>query len=118
VSVENNHLRGMSAVVDKDFASAKLAQFIEADYLVILTAVEKVAINFGKENVTWLDSMSIAEAEKYMKEGHFAEGSMLPKVQAAIKFAKSKPGRKALITKLEKAKEGIAGKTGTAIVST
>lgn len=116
VSAENNHLRGMPAVVDKDFACAKLAEFIDADYLVILTAVEKVAINFGKENETWLDSLTVEEADKYIQEGQFAEGSMLPKMQAAIQFTKSKPGRKALITKLEKAKEGISGKTGTSIV--
>ncbi|HSN67205.1 MAG TPA: carbamate kinase, partial [Fusibacter sp.] len=107
---------GIPAVIDKDFASAKIAEILEADYLIILTAVEKVAINFGKPDVAWLSELSIDEAEKYIIEGHFAPGSMLPKVQAAIKFAKSSPGRKALITSLEKAKEGIDGLTGTVIV--
>ncbi|HAS73014.1 MAG TPA: carbamate kinase, partial [Clostridiales bacterium UBA8960] len=94
----------------------KIAEILDADYLIILTAVEKVAIHFGKPDVKWLGEMSLKEAEQYIAEGHFAPGSMLPKVQAAIKFAESKPGRKALITSLEKAKEGIEGKTGTIII--
>ena len=114
---DGNNLKGMSAVVDKDFASAKLAELIDADMLVILTAVEKVAINFGKPTEEWLSNLSPAEAEKYIAEGHFAKGSMLPKVEAAIQFAQSKPGRKALITLLSKAKDGLAGKTGTVITS-
>ena len=113
---EGNKLIGIPAVIDKDFASAKIAEILEADYLIILTAVEKVAINYGKPEVQWLSELSIDEAERYIKEGHFAPGSMLPKEQAAIKFAKSLPGRKALITSLEKAKEGIDGLTGTVIV--
>ena len=83
--------------------------------LIILTAVEKVAVNFGKENEKWLDEMTVAEAQKYVDEGQFAPGSMLPKVEAAVKFAESKPGRTALITLLEKARDGIDGKTGTRI---
>lgn len=114
---EGNRLIGVPAVIDKDFASAKIAEILDADYLIILTAVEKVAINFGKPDVKWLSQMSIVEAEQYITEGHFAPGSMLPKVQAAMQFAKSKKGRKALITSLEKAKEGIEGLTGTIIVS-
>lgn len=117
VRSEGNHLAGASAVVDKDFASCVLAQIIDADYLIILTAVEKVAINFGKPDEKWLDTLSLEDAQKYCDEGQFAPGSMLPKVQAAMQFAASKPGRKALITLLEKAEEGIAGKTGTTIVS-
>ena len=109
------HLKGVPAVIDKDFASECMAEQLDADMLIILTAVEKVAINFGKENETWLSELTPAEAEKYEAEGQFAPGSMLPKVQAAVKFAKSKPGRTALITLLEKARDGIAGKTGTAI---
>ena len=112
---EGNHLRGASAVIDKDFASAKLAEMIDADMLIILTAVEKVAINFGKPNEQWLDSLSLRDAEQFIAEGHFAKGSMLPKVEAAAAFARSRPGRKALITVLSKAKEGIEGKTGTVI---
>lgn len=114
---DGNQLVGIPAVIDKDFASAKIAEILDADYLIILTAVEKVAINFGKPEVKWLSQMSIEEAEQYISEGHFAPGSMLPKVQAAIQFANSKKGRKALITSLEKAKEGIEGLTGTIIVS-
>ena len=108
-------LVGVPAVIDKDFASAKLAELLDADLLVILTAVEKVAVNFGKPDQKWLDSMTPDEARQYEKEGQFAPGSMLPKVQAAVRFAESKPGRTALITLLEKARDGIAGKTGTAI---
>ncbi len=112
---EGNHLKGAAAVIDKDFASAVLAQQLNADALIILTAVEKVAINFGKPNEQWLDALSPDEARKYMDEGHFAPGSMLPKVQAAVQFAESAPGRTALITLLEKAKAGINGETGTRI---
>ena len=112
---EGNHLRGAGAVIDKDFASELLAEDLDADSLIILTAVEKVAVNFGKPDQKWLDSMTPDEARQYEKEGQFAPGSMLPKVQAAVRFAESKPGRTALITLLEKARDGIAGKTGTAI---
>lgn len=114
---EGNRLVGVPAVIDKDFASAKLAEIIDADYLIILTAVDKVAINYGKPDVKWLERLTPQEAYQYIDEKHFAPGSMLPKVQAALRFAESKPGRKALITSLEKAKEGIAGKTGTLIVA-
>lgn len=112
---EGNHLRGAGAVIDKDFASELLAEELDADNLIILTAVEKVAVNFGKPDQKWLDAMTPAEARQYEQEGQFAPGSMLPKVQAAVKFAESKTGRTALITLLEKARDGIAGKTGTAI---
>lgn len=112
---EGNHLRGASAVIDKDWASAKLAEMIDADLLIILTAIEKVAINFGKPDEQWLDNLSLRDAERFIEEGHFAKGSMLPKVEAAAAFARSGPGRKALITMLSKAKEGIEGKTGTII---
>ncbi|MFB1415191.1 carbamate kinase [Klebsiella michiganensis] len=112
---EGNHLRGASAVIDKDWASAKLAEMIDADLLIILTAVEKVAINFGKPDEQWLDNLSLRDAERFIEEGYFAKGSMLPKVEAAAAFARSGPGRKALITMLSKAKEGIEGKTGTII---
>ena len=115
VTLIGNHLKGASAVIDKDFASELLAEELDADFLIILTAVEKVAINFGKPEEKWLDDITTDDARKYMDEGHFAPGSMLPKVQAAVKFADSKDGRNALITLLEKAKEGILGKTGTRI---
>ncbi|MEW7864422.1 carbamate kinase [Aeromonas diversa] len=112
---EGNHLRGASAVIDKDWASARLAELIDADLLIILTAVEKVAINFGKPDVQWLDRLSVRDAASLIEQGHFAAGSMLPKVEAAVSFAASQPGRESLITQLEKAAEGIAGKTGTLI---
>ncbi len=115
VTLQGNHLKGASAVIDKDFASELLAEELDADFLIILTAVEKVAINFGKPEEKWLDDITTDDARKYIGEGHFAPGSMLPKVQAAVKFADSKEGRNALITLLEKAKEGILGKTGTHI---
>ena len=110
-----NHLKGAGAVIDKDFASELLAEELNADVLIILTAVEKVAVNFGKPEQTWLDRMTPAEASLYAAEGQFAPGSMLPKVQAAVRFAESRPGRRALITLLEKAGAGIAGETGTTI---
>ncbi len=114
---EGNKLEGVPAVIDKDFASAKLAEIMDADYLIILTAVEKVAINFGKDDEQWLSTLSPAEADKHIADGQFAPGSMLPKVEAAMSFATSKKGRKALITSLEKAKEGIEGKTGTLLIA-
>lgn len=115
VTLQGNHLKGASAVIDKDFASCLLAKELDADFLIILTAVEKVAINFGKPEEKWLDELNTAQAKQYISEGHFAPGSMLPKVEAAVEFAESKPGRTALITLLEKAKDGILGKTGTRI---
>ncbi len=112
---DGNALHGVPAVIDKDFASGKIAEILDADYLIILTAVDHVAINFGKEDEKWLSTLTTEEAQKYCDEGHFAPGSMLPKVEAAMAFAASKPGRKALITSLEKAQDGIDGKTGTLI---
>ena len=106
-------LTGVDAVIDKDFTSVKMAETVDADVVVILTAVEKVAIRFGTPDQQWLDKLTVAEAKKYIEDKEFAEGSMLPKIRAAIKFAESKPGRKALITSLEKAKEGLEGSTGT-----
>ncbi len=110
---EGNHLRGASAVIDKDFASCLMAKELDADYLIILTAVEKVALNYGTPKEKWLSDLTVEEANKYIDEGHFAPGSMLPKVQAAVDFARSKPGRTALITLLEKSREALQGKTGT-----
>lgn len=115
VKTEGHHLKGAAAVIDKDFASCVLAQQLDADCLIILTAVEKVAIHFGKPDVEWLADLTPAKAQEYIAAGEFAPGSMLPKVQAAVQFAESKEGRTALITLLEKAKDGVAGKTGTSI---
>lgn len=113
---KNNHLKGVGAVIDKDFASCLLAKELNADFLIILTAVEKVALRFGTPDETWLDAISVEEAEQYISEGHFAPGSMLPKVQAGVEFAASAPGRTSLITLLEKARDGVNGKTGTRIM--
>jgi len=115
VTLNGNHLKGASAVIDKDFASCLLAEQLDADYLIILTAVEKAAIHFGKPDQKWLSDITVDEARKYIEEGQFAPGSMLPKIQAAARFAASKEGRTALITLLEKARDGINGKTGTKI---
>ncbi|WP_034439647.1 carbamate kinase [Clostridium ihumii] len=115
VEAENESLRGVAAVIDKDKSSARLAKDLDAEMLLILTAVDKVSINFNKPSQKELDSMTIDEAEKYLKEGHFAKGSMLPKVEACLDFVKSVSNGKALITSLEKAKEALHGKTGTII---
>ena len=114
---EGHHLKGAAAVIDKDFAAERLAEEVDADTLIILTAVEKAAIHFGKPDQKNLDSLTVEEAQRYCEEGEFAPGSMLPKVQACMKFAASKPGRTALITLLEKARDGISGKTGTRITA-
>ena len=111
----DGRLAGTPAVIDKDFGSELLAELLDADMLIILTAVEKVAINFNKPDQRGLDDLTPGEAYRYIGENQFAKGSMLPKVQAAVKFAESKAGRTALITLLEKAKDGIEGKTGTRI---
>ena len=112
---EDGKLTGVNAVVDKDNVSCLLAQNLDADRLIILTAVEHAALNYRKENQVWLSDVSVEEAKKYVAEGHFAPGSMLPKVEASIRFAESKEGRRALITLMDKAADGLAGKTGTVI---
>lgn len=111
----NHHLKGAAAVIDKDFAAELLAESLDADYLVILTAVEKVAVRFGKPDEEWLDALTPERAHELADAGEFGKGSMEPKVLAAATFAESKPGRSALITLLEKARDGIDGKTGTTI---
>ncbi|MDK1119179.1 MAG: carbamate kinase, partial [Anaerolineae bacterium] len=115
VEKENGDLHGVEAVIDKDFASGLLANLIKADLLIISTAIEKVALNFNKPNEELLDEMTVAEAEKYIEEGHFAPGSMLPKVQAIIKFLKE-GGKKALITDPPNIQPALRGETGTWIV--
>ncbi|MDK2946403.1 carbamate kinase [Geotoga petraea] len=106
---------GVEAVIDKDRASALIAKDLNADEFIILTAVEKVALNFGKENQKDLDELTVEEAEKYMSEGHFAKGSMLPKIEACLSFVKES-GKPALITDMQKLTEALEGKTGTKIV--
>lgn len=108
-------LEGVAAVIDKDFAAELLAEQVNADVLMILTEVEKVAINWGKPDQQNLDHMSLKEAAQYVQEGQFAPGSMLPKVEAAMNFARTFPGRKAIITSLDKAIDALEGKTGTVI---
>lgn len=111
----DGELEGVAAVIDKDFAAELLAEEVGADALMILTEVEKVAINFNKPDQKNLDTLTLDEAEKYIKEGQFAPGSMLPKVQAAMKFVQKNPGKKAIITSLDKAIDALEGKTGTVI---
>lgn len=115
VKQQGNHLKGVQAVVDKDLSSALLAGLIHADYLVILTAVEKVALNYGKPNEILLDRMNIDEARRYMAEGHFGKGSMQPKVEAAVLAATQNPKCRTLITSIEKLADGFKGITGTVI---
>lgn len=115
--IENDgQLEGIGAVIDKDFTSEKLAEISDADFLIILTAVEKVCINYGKENEEGLDELNLSRAHKLIEEKQFAEGSMLPKVKACLNFIQSGENKIALITSLEKAKEGINGLTGTRFV--
>jgi len=112
---EDGELTGISAVIDKDHAASLLAFELEADTLLILTEVEKVALNYNMPNQINLDKMAVAEAEKHIEQGHFAPGSMLPKIQAAINFVKGNPGKRAVITSLFKAVDALEGKTGTII---
>ncbi|MBP2634548.1 MAG: carbamate kinase [Firmicutes bacterium] len=114
---ENGLLHSVDAVIDKDKAAAKLADVISADTFIILTAVPRVAINFGKPEQKWLERITVDEAKRYIAEGHFAPGSMLPKVEAAIKFVESRPGREAIITSLENAYKAVTEDNGTIICS-
>ncbi|WP_455583155.1 carbamate kinase [Dysosmobacter sp.] len=115
--VENSDgtLEGVAAVIDKDFAAELLAEEVGADALLILTEVEKVAIRFGKPDQEDLSHLSLADAARYVREGQFGVGSMLPKVEAAMKFVRSNPGKRAIITSLDKALEALDGKTGTVV---
>lgn len=108
-------MEGVAAVIDKDFAAELLAEQVGADVLMILTEVEKVAINFNKPDQKNLDNLNLEDAVKYIEEGQFAPGSMLPKVEAAMKFVRANPNKKAIITSLDKAIEALEGKTGTVI---
>jgi carbamate kinase len=116
VADDEGNLKGIAAVIDKDFASSLLASNIGADVFIISTAVEKVAINFGKPEQKWLDHLTLAEAKQYLAEGtHFAKGSMAPKIQAVIKFLEQGGGKKAIITNPENIARALAGETGTHI---
>lgn len=108
-------LKGASAIIEKDLTAAKLAELLHADTLLFLTGVEKVALDYGTENEKYLDSLTTNEATQYMNEGYFAEGAMLPKVNAAVSFVNEASDRKAIITKIDRAMDALAGKTGTII---
>lgn len=115
VLVQNNRLQGASAVIEKDLAAGKLAELVDADMLVILTSVDKVCINFGREDEKALDTLSVADAKKYMQAGEFGEGTMRPKIEAAIDFIGESAIRSVLITKLNKEETEITGGMGTLI---
>ena len=112
---QDNHLRGASAVIEKDLAAGKLAEGINADLLIILTNVEKVCINLGQPNEQPLDTISVEQAKAYMEEGHFGIYNMLPKFKAAVEFVEEREGRKAYITSFDKVADALKGKTGTVI---
>jgi carbamate kinase len=114
--VENKGFSGIDAVIDKDLASVMIAKTINADMVIILTGVEKVAINFKSGNPQWLDTMTSKEAQEYLEKGEFPAGSMGPKIQAAVDFVKTNPGKTVLITTEDKLIEAVEGKTGTKIV--
>lgn len=116
VRMKGEFLKGCAAVIDKDYCSALLADNLDADVLLILTAVEKVKINFGKPDERDLDRITAAEAERYIAEGQFAKGSMLPKVEAAVRFVRGGEGRSAVIAELNHAGDAIRGASGTLIV--
>ncbi|MDU2148130.1 MAG: carbamate kinase [Paeniclostridium sordellii] len=115
IEKEDGSLHGVAAVIDKDKSSAKLAKDLDAKMLVILTTVDRVCINFNKPNQEELASINLEQATQYISQGHFAKGSMLPKVEACIDFVESTNNGKALITSLEKAKAALHGETGTII---
>lgn len=115
VLVQGHRLKGASAVIEKDTAAGKLAELLDADMLVILTGVEKVCLNYGTESARPLDAMTVEEAVRYMAEGQFEAGTMLPKIEAAVSFIGNSAVRSALITRLDLTREGLAGTTGTTI---
>ena len=115
VMKQDNHLRGASAVIEKDLAAGKLAEGVGADILIILTSVEQVCINFGQENETKLGEITVNEAREYMEQGHFGIYNMYPKFRASVEFIEKGEGRSALITSFDKVKDGVHGKAGTRI---
>ena len=116
VLAQGAKLRGASAIIEKDMAAAKMAHFLDSDTLLILTEIDKVYLNFGKENETAIDSMTVREAEQYIEEGQFGIDTMLPKIEAAIEFVSAAPGRRAIIADLKDALAALQGKAGTSIV--
>lgn len=114
---QDHRLKGASAVIEKDLAAGKLAEELDADQLIILTSVEKVCINLGKENEEQLGEITVDEAKQYMEEGHFGVYNMLPKFRASVEFIEKREGREAIITSYDKLMDGLKGKTGTIIHS-
>ena len=112
---QGNRLKGASAVIEKDLAAGKLAEELDADALIILTSVDKVYINRGKENEEELGEITVEQAKQYMEEGHFGVYNMLPKFRASVEFIEKRQGREAIITSYDKLLEGLKGKTGTII---
>ena len=113
----DEELIGASAVIEKDLASGRLAQELNADELLILTSVEKVSVNYRSDSEEYLSQITVQEAKTYMEEGHFGDNTMLPKIQASVEFVEGHPDRRAVITSIGKAKEGYLGKTGTIITA-
>ncbi len=112
---QDNHLKGASAVIEKDLAAGKLAEGVDADILIILTSVDKVCINFGTEHEEKLGEITVAQAKDYMEQGHFGIYNMFPKFKASVEFIEKREGRSALITSFDKVKDGVHGKAGTTI---
>lgn len=115
VLAQGTKLRGASAIIEKDMAAAKMAHLLDSDTLLILTEIDKVYLNFGKENQTPIDRMTVKEAEQYIEEGQFGKDTMLPKIEASIEFVSAAPGRRAIIADLKDALEALQGKAGTVI---
>ena len=115
VLMQDNHLKGASAVIEKDLAAGKMAEEIGADQLIILTSVEKVKINMGRPDEEELGEISVKEAKEYMEAGHFGVYNMLPKFRASVDFIEGKEGRSALITSFDRLSDALRGKTGTLI---
>lgn len=115
VMKQDNHLKGASAVIEKDLAAGKLAEGVDADILIILTSVDQVCINYGLDTEEKLGKISVRQAKQYMEQGHFGIYNMFPKFRAAVEFIEKREGRSALITSFDKVKDGIRGKAGTTI---
>jgi carbamate kinase len=115
IEEEDGTLSGIAAVIDKDLAAEKLAEEIDAEVLLILTSVPGVALNYGTPQERWLESMTVSEARQYISEGHFSDGSMLPKVEAALRFVESKEGRQTIIAELTQATDALEGGAGTRV---
>lgn len=114
---QGTKLKGASAIIEKDIAAAKMAHLLEADVLLILTEIDKVYLNYGKEEQQPIDKMTAKEAAAYLEQGHFGKDTMLPKIEAAIEFVTAAPNRRAIIAQLSDALKAMEGKTGTMIYS-